>query len=129
MSNNRILDNLENRDLIGPGVWFMLHIIGLHANSNKTLRDAYPEIINVLREKFPCEECRQHFNKMSDALRIDDFLKQEHGAFNWSYVAHKTVNERLGKITPEYAAAMKFFLNPGGNCANCSVKKKRGFNA
>ena len=122
------LIRLADRDLIGPGVWFSLHMMAYHAQSSPVMRDALIEYVQVLREKFPCEECRQHFNQLTDRLSPTAFENEEYGHFKWSYIAHKTVNERLGKETPSFEAAFRFFTDPKNDCKNCSLtKKKRGF--
>lgn len=122
------LQKLSDRDYIGPGVWFMLHLLALHGETNQTLKQAYPEIIDLLREKFPCEECREHFIKMTDTLNIRESTQEKYSQFKWSYIAHKMVNERLGKETPAFENAFRFFSDPKSNCKDCALtKKKRGF--
>lgn len=125
MEDYRLLHRLSDRDLIGPGVWFMLHLIAAHDDKNEHLEKAFPEIIDLLKKFFPCEECRVHFNDLNSKIDVDTFANEQYSHFKWSYIAHKTVNERLSKETPSFEGALKYFSNPKSTCPSCSVKKAR----
>lgn len=113
------LNKLSDRDYIGPGVWFMLHLIAAHAESSRELKDSYPHIIELLTQTFPCDECRGHFNSMVNKLPVEYFRDMRNGYFSWSYKAHSLVNQRLGKETPNYQEALTWFKNPSSNCSSC----------
>ena len=117
--SNTTLARLSDRDYIGPGVWFMLHLLGAHANNSPEIAAAYPEIIELIAQTFPCEECRAHFVKGIRSLPPEKFKGLHNGYFAWSHAFHKQVNDRLDKPTPGYAAALEWFRNPVSSCESC----------
>lgn len=118
------LGKLSDRDYIGPGVWFMLHLIAAHADSSKELKESYPYIVELLAQTFPCEECRGHFNKMIANFPAENFSAMRNGYFSWSYKAHSLVNQRLKKETPDYQETLAWFKNPTSDCKSCGKSSK-----
>lgn len=80
---------------VGPGVWLVIHMM-----SRRASRDEILQLIRHIRKRFPCLECRGHFNKMCDK-HLDCNLEDSRWFYNM-YNFHRMVNDRLHKITPSY---------------------------
>lgn len=85
----------------GRGIWYVIHTLALHANTNP-LKESYILTINTLADHFGCETCKPHFKKF---IVDNPFKKYWHikynnedlGFFKWSWELHNFVNKRLNK--------------------------------
>jgi len=86
----------------GPYFWGALHLACLAAvdkEALKTFIDTYQMIL-------PCFWCRLHFSKV-----LADNPVPDTDQFRWSVEVHNIVNEKLGKPTMTYEAALEHWLS------------------
>lgn len=121
-----ILKELHEPKYIGPGVWYMLHLLALESESSPEIKEAFPQMIDVLRQKFPCEICRKHLNKAVRELPVRPHADLPHGYWTWAYAIHDKANKRLDKVSPDIHEARRWFINPG-ECENCGGKETQTF--
>jgi hypothetical protein len=95
MSTSPDFTSYKDPKIIGPGVWYFVH---LKASEIKTKEDAISvhKDIDILRRRFACEACRRHFdaecqkNNPRTALNKDIKLMTE--GKNAQYLAQWLVN-------------------------------------
>src|SRR5258708_38890560 len=93
----------ENKLLIlGPGIWYTIHILAFNAKTDKE-KEAFIITINTLCNNFICESCKPHFKKF---IESNDLKKYWHkkvdnndniGFFMWTVELHNSVNKSLNK--------------------------------
>jgi len=115
----------------GPGLWFMLTIMALHA---ETIEAKYHFIRNLrlLSDLHPCGECREH---MKDYIYInppENYLEFDNGLFDYMVTFHNSVNKRIGKPIMQYEDALYIYTDGLANnicTANCgSLQDDRSSN-
>ena len=56
----------NNAAIIGPGVWLSLHLKASELRSSCDINSLFNDIDRI-RRRFPCENCREHFNEFCQA--------------------------------------------------------------
>lgn len=108
----------------GRGMWFMIHTLALHANTDE-LKGAFILTINTLYENFGCESCKPHFRKFLDDYPIKNYWHikykgEDYGFFKWSWDFHNDVNKRLKKPILSFEDVLFRYKNYV--CKNCDKK-------
>ena len=112
--NNGVISIPTDPKLIGPGIWFIIHLTARKAVDEPTKR-AFLELMKSLAQKFPCEKCRTHINEYLAKNPIEHYWNgknpsgEENGLFTWSWNFHNTVNTRLGKVYVDYDTAWNMY--------------------
>lgn len=117
--------------IIGPGIWFDIHVTAINATTNK-LKEAFVIYINNLCENFRCKKCQPHFREFIDNNPLANYWgiysptdRKDIGFFKWSWLLHNEVNARLRKYQPTFEEAYRFFANSDmGACFNCPEPEK-----
>ncbi len=81
---------------VGPGWWAALEAVALSNDLS-----LFQKLIEVTKQRFPCESCRQHFameltkfppNNYRDITNVDGL-----SPLRWVWTVHNSVNERIHK--------------------------------
>lgn len=100
---------------IGPGGWYMIHLICIHAKSIDSKKGAL-EMINTIKEHFFCLECRNHFREFTESNPPIRYCNEENGLFIWSVNAHNNVNRMNNKPEMSIDDALELYLGSSGSC-------------
>lgn len=117
MENTNHLKRYKNPKIIGPGIWFMGHLLAEDAVSSRNLDDfnsAYMFFLK-LRDKFPCKKCKDHieiyFNKNPIQKYAPTNTKKHDpdGLAKWFYGLHENANTFTGNKSEKYEDVQNFF--------------------
>lgn len=106
--------NLANPAVVGPGVWFSIHLKAKNATTHRRKED-FIEYMNMLSEEFPCIKCRKHIQAYLKENSFDNFYNmtdeddEDIGLFKWTWIFHNTVNNRLGKPYIDWETAWSMY--------------------
>lgn len=125
--NQAALERMKDKDIIGPGVWFVMHSRTLSVDvkygqenirrmNREQLRKLYHERIKIiemiqdLAESFPCRRCRNNFKEY---LRNNppSYTGEYMSLFYWGIRFHNHKNEILDKPIIDPLKAKTFFEN------------------
>jgi len=127
-NNQQIIPNTYSKSFpscpnkTGPGLWFMLTIMALHANTSED-EEYFIRNLRLLSNLHPCGECREHMKKYISINPPENFIEFENGLFDYMITFHNTVNKRLGKPIMQYEDALYMYtegLTDTVCTANCS---------
>lgn len=102
-----------NPKIWGPYFWETIHFTayGYPENPNeldkKTYRDFYSNIMKVL----PCDKCTNSSQELFKNSGIHNFLGSKKDLIKWTYLFHKSINNKLGKKSPTLEEFMDNFTN------------------
>lgn len=91
----------------GPGVWYLMHTMALHAKTI-TQKRTFDGLILHLSQHFECNKCRIH---LQEFIRMFPVRKYYKNLFQWTWMLHNTVNIRLGKTELGYTDALYRYQN------------------
>lgn len=114
-----------NMTILGPGIWFTMHIEAIAAITDD-LKQAFVRNINYLCDNFKCETCKTHFRKFIDTHPFHLYWKINHrgndiGFFKWTWELHNKVNAFLKKYQPSLDEAYSYYTS-NGVCTDCGDK-------
>lgn len=119
--------------IIGPGLWFNIHITAKHAVTD-TLKEAFGVNINALCDNFKCMKCKPHFRKFIDTHPFKDYwnIRNAHGndigLFKWTWELHNQVNKFLNKYQPTLEEAYEYYSHADvGVCFDCGSQSQAKF--
>jgi hypothetical protein len=120
---------LKDRDKIGMGSWFAIHITAKNATTNEKITHFCIWIRDFILD-FRCQECRE------DALRYIEknpperyrHIKSEYGEiigmFYWTVDFHNYVNNKtIKEIIPRNKAYILYYDPTYANCEDCGKNK------
>ena len=108
---------------LGPGCWYTLHLMA--ANAKTTMqKDAFIVLINLYKDNFFCEKCRQHFIEFNERDSPENHMNNNEGLFLWSWRCHNNANTLIGKQNMSYDDAKKLYFNSEPCTAACSSDVK-----
>ncbi len=102
-----------NPKIWGPYFWETIHFTayGYPENPNeldkKTYHDFYSNIMKVL----PCDKCTNSSQELFKNSGIHNFLGSKKDLIKWTYLFHKSINNKLGKKSPTLEEFMDNFTN------------------
>lgn len=105
--SSNYLYNLLDPKVVGPGIWYLLHIEAILADTDSKM-DEYTRRVKIICSTFPCISCRydccSRLQKNSPNAYKDKYLivngkMKRLGMFQWSVDTHNDVNIKLGKPT------------------------------
>jgi hypothetical protein len=114
--NNSTTNITSDPNKIGPGSWFLLHLMAKYATT-PVLKEAFIYNLDLLRTNFTCAKCRQHINQYLDEHPIRNYyyLKDNQGndigMFRYMWEFHNVVNLRLNKPHVSWQEAINNFTN------------------
>jgi len=103
------MEAYHKADNIGPGVWYIFHMLAHETSYNESPRKNINDLIIHIRTHFPCLECRGHFKKLTDNNPLNESTTSQ--IFQKVYIYHKIVNGRLNKETPKFETILEIFEN------------------
>jgi hypothetical protein len=111
---------LHNPVYVGPGVWYTFHALAAEAKNDTDKRDVIKHIRKI-QEKFPCSDCKNHFEEYLRTHPPEESLGgPEDSLFLWTVNFHNAVNYRLKKPQVSYEEAKSIFMNDSIFCtAKC----------
>jgi len=117
---------LHNQNYIGPGLWYSMHINAAWADTEEKKRCVIQQIKN-LQEKFPCNECKEHFENYIRMHPLEITLNGgPESLFLWTFNFHNAVNHRLKKPQVSYDDAKKIFYEDSIFCMkDCDEEVKK----
>lgn len=77
----------------GPHGWKFLHCVTI--NYNPKNRDIYKKFFNLLADILPCKYCRMSYQYFIKENPINNYLKSSKKLFEWLYLIHNCVNNKL----------------------------------
>lgn len=100
----------------------MIHATAAWANTPEKIKFFVEWIEHVIKDRLPCEECREHMTK---------YLKENspgdaENMFTWSWKFHNAVNSRLGKGEMSIEEAQGLYLKGGVLKCNEGCGGKKG---
>lgn len=111
-----------NIERVGPGAWYLLHLIAAHAKSDKEI-EAVHIVISMLSTWFFCVRCRDHFSKNYREFPPPRVNKHNE-LFNWTVEIHNRVNIINGKPTVSLREALDYYVGKDSTCSgDCGAKK------
>ena len=124
----------------GPTAWFFLHSSAMaypkQINENNKaetqIRDSMNEFLNNFGNILPCPMCGESYNQYIklDQFNISNALKGRNELFEWTYLLHEKVNDKLGVLTcdrPSFEEVVNTyyqFIAKGGCEATTEEEKK-----
>lgn len=105
-------------DFWGPALWRTIHSAA--AAYDPTQKKDFISFAEGQLRLIPCEDCREHWQKVLDTIPVRDYIENNHSLFLWSYLAHDMVNKSIGKSSPPYEnVKIEHFNALGEKCSSC----------
>ena len=101
------MEAYHKADNIGPGVWYIFHMLAYEISYDGSPRKNINDLIDHIRSHFPCLECRGHFKNLTDNNPLVESTTSQ--IFQKVYIYHKIVNGRLNKDTPKFETILEIF--------------------
>jgi len=111
----------------GESLWDTIHIFGASLRPSSII--AFKSFLNLLPDLLPCADCGVHFKGFLEKVPVDVYLRNNHDAFFWTYLAHDSVNKRHNtalksgekpKQSPPFEIAKRYyFTGLGQDCKIC----------
>ena len=108
---NQNTKNLRDPKIIGPGIWWFLHNKASLAKT-KEQKKAFLDDINLLRQTFPCLECRTHLDDYAKKNPPEKYININKGLFIWTWNCHNNANSITNKSQFPYDDAEKLYFSP-----------------
>ena len=115
------MKNLSDPTVVGPGVWWLIHVKAKEAISEQTI-DEFIDLMYFLAQHFSCKKCRTHIlnyiqtHPFSDLINLTDKSGHKIGMFKWSWMFHNAVNIRLNKPNLNWENAVEMFYGESSVC-------------
>lgn len=140
--NQNLLNVHTDPDIVGPGIWHSIHLLGKNANMIER-KKAFIYFMDLLYHNFPCPVCKTHIQQYMNKNPIVPFLNLKSpngtdiGLFKWSWIFHNAVNTRLGKPEMDWDTVQALYnhitgnnqnnplLGANGVCLNCGQNKAK----
>ena len=118
---------LKGRAFWGPPWWMTLHCAAATYKPEK--KEAFKMLIQASTVLIPCDECCKHLKGNLERYPVDDYIKNNHDLFFWTYILHDAVNQAHNehkkdsppKISPTFEFIKSiYFTALGEECAGCT---------
>lgn len=110
-----------NIDKIGPGAWYLIHLVSVNAKTEAQIM-AVHEVFKIVAESFFCLKCRHHF---AENMRKypPPCVNKYNELFIWSVEMHNRVNVLNGKPEIKYREALDYYSGSSAECSgDCGAK-------
>ena len=96
----------------GPYFWKTFHLtaFGYPENPNEKDKKVYKTFYKNFANILPCDKCSLEARKLNELVDWDSILKNRESLIKWTYDYHDTVNQRLGKNSPNFENFTKNFI-------------------
>lgn len=79
----------------GSPAWKFLHCIAFNYKATETNKTNYKKFFTLIGNILPCRFCRESYKVFIKELPINKYLKYDKGVFEWLYLMHNKVNDKL----------------------------------
>lgn len=112
-----------NPKIWGPNFWETIHFVayGYPQEPNDLDKKTYLEFYENMMKVLPCDKCTNSAQKLFKMSEIDKFLNSKNDLIKWSYLFHKSVNNKLGKDSPTLEEFMHNFTTKHDQMFKLSV--------
>lgn len=111
-----------NIDRIGPGGWYMIHLMCAHAKTEEQIESVH-NVLEMISKHFFCLRCRNHFRSNYINFPPPKVNKYDE-LFIWSVEMHNKVNVLNNKPIIEYREALEQYTGKDSTCTgDCGAKK------
>lgn len=118
-ARRKYIDMMSYINNWGPHVWRVIHTSTINYNGTAQNFNAYKTMIKALTHILPCTVCSEHLKSNLRDINMDNFKKDNHQLFTWSYILHDYVNVQLKKKRPGFQSVYKFYFDNA--CEGCKV--------
>lgn len=113
---------LNNNHFWGPCFWRTIHAFAAAYRPEPVVKSAFKQFIYSLTGVIPCNQCRTHFvRNLSQIPLTEEYLKDAHNLFLWSYLLHDLVNKQLGRHSPPFETVKAKYFNDNV-CSSCGLE-------
>jgi hypothetical protein len=119
---NFYIKNLKTQGDIfcGNAVWTVIHILAVTLKPENAIE--YKRVLELLTILLPYKEWRKSLRGFLEHTHITYYLRNNHDTFLYSYMLHKTINQKIGKDSPTYEIVKNFYFSSlGEECDSCTV--------
>ena len=118
----------KGRAFWGPPFWVSIHSTAAAYKPEKAA--AFKRFIQSLPELLPCEECCKNLAANLVKHPVDNYLRNNHDLFMWSYILHDAVNQEHNhrkprepaKYSPPYDQVKMFYFKAlSEECKECQT--------
>lgn len=103
---------IGNNKFWGPCFWRTIHAFAAAYRPEPQVKTAFKQFIYSLHGIIPCHVCQEHYSKNLQQLPLtEDYLRDSHNLFLWSYLLHDLVNRQLGKVSPPFEVIKNQYFN------------------
>lgn len=116
-------DHLHNNNFWGPCFWRALHSFAAAYRPTPAVQTAFKQFVYSWTGIIPCTTCRDHYTyNLNNIPLSEEYLKNAHNLFLWSYLLHDITNKQLGKVSPPFEEVKAQYFNDNV-CSSCGVGK------
>lgn len=121
----------KGKDFWGEPAWILIHSIATTYQPEKA--QAFKKFMEALSELLPCEVCQQNLKHKLQTTPPDQYLKNNHDCFFWTYMIHDLVNQSSNKDpragtprqSPQYDDVKRlYFTALSSDCRDCKIPPK-----
>ncbi len=105
----------------GPCYWRTIHAFSAAYRPLSEVKTAFKQFIYSLAGILPSQESRERYTRNLNQIPLtEEYLKDAHNLFLWSYLLHDLVNKQLGKVSPPFEEIKAQYFNKYV-CSSCGV--------
>lgn len=127
MAEGPAMYDFSDPSRVGPGAWFLMHVMAANAETREDKEFAIKQI-RLLCNFFGCGKCREHCKKYITDYPPEDAIDVENGLFRWSVDFRNAVQRQLGRNNIyDYGIMLTIFTKPPPDvCIGDCDKQKKG---
>ncbi len=114
-------NHIGNNNFWGPCFWRSIHAFAAAYRPTPEVKTAFKQFIYSLTGIIPCKVCREHYVRNLNQIPLsEEYLKDAHNLFLWTYLLHDLVNRQLGKVSPPFEEIKAQYFNVNV-CETCGT--------
>nr|QBK87701.1 MAG: Erv1/Alr family disulfide (thiol) oxidoreductase [Marseillevirus LCMAC202] len=111
----------SNSNIWGPCFWRTIHAFAAAYRPTQDVKSAFKQFIYSLTGILPCKICREHYTHNLNQIPLnEEYLKDAHNLFLWSYLLHDLVNKQLETVSPPFEEIKAQYFNEQV-CSSCGT--------
>ena len=93
-----------NPKVFGPSFWQVIHFtaFGYPDSPNDEDKEVYYTFYKNIMKILPCDSCATSAQKLFKKLDIREYLDSREDLIRWTYLFHKSVNDKLKVESPSF---------------------------
>lgn len=102
-----------NPKIWGPHFWETIHFVayGYPDEPNSDDKEVYFSFYENIMKVLPCDKCTNSSQEIFKKSNLKDSLDSKDDLIKWTYLFHKSVNDKLNKDSPTFEEFMHNFTN------------------